>query len=107
MYRPVGQKTSKKKTWDLCPAEFFQVEQMRGNGFEHRSVFDIRDIIFPAGLPDKPAYLRVMNMTDAWEQMVLDLKIQTAQQPVQEPAGSSDVGCRFLLMNRPRLLAVP
>ena len=64
--------------------------------------------------PDIPARLlhelrdsRVMDVADAREQMVFDLKVQAAQEPRRRPAAAGKIHGRFDLMYRPCVFHSP
>jgi len=50
--------------------------KMRGNRLGHGRKFVVAHLELAAGLLYNPADGRVMNMADAWKQVMLDLKIQ-------------------------------
>src|SRR3984885_11713981 len=54
---------------------------MRSDGITNPRILDVYKPIFLAGLPDDLADRRVMDMRDFGEEMVLDLEVQSPNQP--------------------------
>jgi hypothetical protein len=49
--------------------------EVRNDRPEHGRIFKVPDIVFLTGFSNKPAHLRIMNVADAREKMMLDLII--------------------------------
>ena len=60
-----------------------QVNKVRDYSPKHGFVFVVGDIIFNAGFFHETAYRWVVNVTDAREEMVFNLKIQASKKPVK------------------------
>ena len=61
----------------------------------------VPDAELPARLFDQRRQGRVMNVRDAREQVVLDLKIEPADEPTQCPVAAAKIHGRFHLMHGP------
>src|SRR5258706_13044934 len=71
---------------------------MRGNGITHPGILDIDQAILLACLPDDLADGRIMNMGYLREKMMLDLEIQSSDQPGNyRIVGSKISGCLDLV----------
>src|SRR5438094_109283 len=77
---------------------------MRSQARPERLVFAIRYAKIPAGFGDQLRDGWIIRMTNAGEQVVLDLKIEAPHQPCHEPAAPGKVHGCFGLVERPTLL---
>ena len=74
------------------PSHLPQVHGMRNNGMAHPSELCIFYIKIGTGLFDDFADGRVMHMRNFWEKVVLNLKIQSANQPGNQFIFCSKIG---------------
>src|SRR5687768_2199965 len=77
---------------------------MRRDPREETLVRVIRHAKFAAGIFNQARELWVMNVRDLWKQMVLDLKIQTAEIPGQQPVVAREINGGLDLVNSPVVL---
>jgi len=69
-----------------------QVPNVCGDGLAHGLVFHVVDVAFEADLADDLADLRVVYVGDFGEEMVLDLKVEAAEEPGDDLAVGGEVG---------------
>src|SRR5262245_15554969 len=78
-----------------------QPVKMRYETRQHGAVFHVTHAELPASLLH---YLRkrwIMNVTDAREQVMFNLKIQAAEQPSRDSAAAGEIDSGFHLMDSP------
>src|SRR5437899_1071679 len=80
---------------------------MRGQAFPERPVLGVWDAKVSTCLFHHLRDRRVVDVTDPREQVMFDLKVQTAEEPRREPAGPGEVHGRFRLMDGPGLVDTP
>src|SRR5206468_5283977 len=80
---------------------------MRGKACPERPVLGVWDAKVSTCLFHHLRDRRVVDVTDPREQVMFDLKVQTAEEPRHEPAGPGEVHSRFRLMDGPGLVDTP
>src|SRR5437016_5396355 len=76
---------------------------MRRESREKSVVGKMRHAEFRTGPAHDRCELRVVDVTHAWEQVVLDLEVETPQIPGEEPIAGREVDRRGELVLGPRL----
>ena len=70
----------------ICLAQLSQPAEVRRDAGEERRVRVVRHAKLTAGLLDDLRDRRVVDVTDAREQVMFDLEVEPAEQPRSEPA---------------------
>ena len=74
---------------------------VRSNGITNTAVFNVLNTVFLAGFLDDLADVRIVNVRDLWKQVMLDLEIQSTDEPAHQFIPGSEVGRCLQLVNSP------
>ena len=74
---------------------------MGGDRLSEGWIFDVGKPELQGGLPNHGADRQIARMGEMREQMVLDLKIQTASEPIDDKIARGEIRRRPHLMSRP------
>src|SRR5216683_2083962 len=78
-----------------------QLAEMRGHRRSKRLMRHVLQAKFLTRFLGKRRQCRIMNVTDLRKQVVLDLKVQSSNEPSNQPAVAGKIGGGFDLMRRP------